>query len=132
MSQASTWLEHAALNHFFRGVSTTAPAQVFVALYTSNPTDDNTGTEVTGGAYVRRQVTFSAPTQVDGRGQIQNSAEIRYPIASANWGTVTHFGIFTAATGGNLLAHGAVPTSRPIIAGDEAVFRPNTLIVTLD
>jgi len=108
-------------------------------LYISDPTDANIGTEVQGGGYARRQATFTAPEQVDRpspatgtRAQISNSAEIRFPVATANWGNISHFGIMTAATGGNLLAHGAVPTPRQIEAGDEAVFRANTLSVTLD
>jgi len=132
MGAASNWLEHAVLNHFFRNTPTTPSTNVFVALFTSNPTDAGTGVEVTGGAYARRQISFTAPSQVNERGQISNNVEIRFPIATADWGTVTHFAIFTALTGGNMLAHGAVPTARPIITGDEAVFRSNTLVVTLD
>ena len=132
MSAASNWLEHAVLNHFFRNTPATSPANVFVALHTTNPTDADTGIEVTGGAYARRQINFTAPEQTDGRGTISNSAEIRFPIASANWGTITHFSIRTALTGGNMLAHGAVPTARIIETGDEAVFRVGSLVVTLD
>jgi hypothetical protein len=129
---ASSWLENAVLNHFFRNTPTTPPAQVFLGLFTSNPTDDNTGIEVMGGAYARRQIVFTAPEQVDGRGQIQNNAELRFPLATANWGNISHFGIFTDATGGNLLAHGTLPTPKLIETGDEAVFRQNSLKVTLD
>lgn len=132
MSKASDWLETAVLNHFFRGVSTPAPAQVFLALYISDPTDADIGTEVQGGGYLRPQVTFTAPAQVDGRGLIQNGAEVRFPIATANWGNISHFGIRTAATGGNLLAYAPIQTPRLIESGDEAVFRVNTLSVTLD
>jgi len=136
---ASNWLETAVLNHFFRSTATTAPARVYLALYISDPTDADIGTEVQGGGYVRQQITFSAPVQADRpppaqgtRAQIQNTAEVRFPVATANWGNISHFGIRTAATGGNLLAHAPVPTPRQIENGDEAVFRVDALAVTLD
>ena len=132
MSNASNFLEKAVLNHFFRNTATPPPARVYLALYISDPTDADIGTEVQGGSYVRRQVTFSEPEQVEGRGQIQNNAEVRFPVATANWGNISHFGIRTAATGGELLAHAAIPIPRHIESGDEAVFRENALTVTLD
>ena len=131
MSAASNWLEEAVLNHFFRNTPITAPAQIFLALYISDPTDADVGTEINGGGYARRQITFTAPSQVSDRGQITNNAEVRFPVATANWGNISHFGIRTAITGGNLLAYGTVPTPRQIESGDEAVFRANSLTVTL-
>ena len=129
---ASDWLEERILNHFFRNTNTPPPTQHFIGLFISNPTDAGTGTEVQGGGYARRAIAFTAPTQVSGRGQISNNAEIRFPIATANWGTVSHFGIFTAATGGNFLAHGPVTVSKLIEAGDEAKFNINTLTISVD
>ncbi|MCL2197318.1 MAG: hypothetical protein FWB80_00185 [Defluviitaleaceae bacterium] len=126
---ASNFLENAVLNHFFRNTPSPAPAQVFLALYTSNPMDDNTGMEVAGGAYARQRITFSAPVQSNEKAEVLNSTEIRFPVATAGWGSISHFGIFTAATGGNFLAHGAVPIPREIVSGDEAVFRAGALAV---
>ena len=55
----SDYLENALLNHVFRGVAYTAPTAIYLALYTSDPTDANTGTEVSSGGYARQQVTFT-------------------------------------------------------------------------
>lgn len=129
---ASTFLEAAALNHFFRNQPQIPPPQLFAALYISDPTDDNVGTEIQGGGYVRQTVTFTAPIKPEGeKTQISNNTEIRFPVASSDWGTISHFGIMTEATGGNLLAHAAVPIPKIIENGDEAKFNVGTLTIKM-
>lgn len=128
MSKASNYLENAILNHFFRNTSTTSPTTVYIALYTSDPTDADTGTEVSGGSYARQAVTFSAPSN----GVISNSSTITFPVATANWGTITHFGIRDASTGGNLLVYGAFETAKTINAGDQLIINPGDLQVIAD
>lgn len=132
MGAMSDYLETALLNHVFRNTSYTSPTTVYVALYTSDPTDADTGTEVSGGAYERQAATFTDPTQVGGKATIKNSSEIVFPVATANWGTITHVGIRDAATGGNLLYHGALTTPKIIEAGDRFQFLANELVLDLD
>lgn len=129
---ASNFLEEAMINHFFRNGNVPSPAQLFLTLYISDPTDSDTGTEVSGASYVRQQVSFTAPTQQSGKGTSNNTMEIRFPIATTVWGTITHFGIRNAQTGGNLLAHAAVPIPKLIEIGDEAKFSVNALTLTID
>ncbi len=131
MGAMSNYLETALLNHVFRNTAYTSPTTVYVALYTSDPTDADTGTEVSGGAYARQTVTFTAPTQVNDKATIKNASEIVFPLATANWGTITHVGIRDAATGGNLLYHGALTTPKTIEAGDQFRFLANELVLDL-
>ena len=130
--KASTYLEHAALNHFFRGEAQPAPSTLYLALYISDPTDDDIGTEITGGGYERVPVTFSEPVQVGGRGQITNNIRVDYPTATENWATVSHWGVRDAKTGGNLLTYSPVPTPKLIEQGDEAKFNAGALTIALD
>jgi len=117
MANASRWLEIATLNHFFRNTSVTSPAQTFLALYTSDPTEFDTGMEISGGGYVRQQITWGTPSQVAGISTISNNNAIAFPEATSDWTSagekITHWGIRTAVTGGNLLAYGEFtdPTS---------------------
>jgi hypothetical protein len=127
MSAISNYLENALINAVLRNVPYTSPTAVYLALFTSDPTDANTGTEVTGGAYQRQQITFNAPTD----GMVSNSNEILFPVATANWGTITHIGIFDAATGGNLLFYGAVITSKTISTNDQLKINVGDISITL-
>ena len=126
---ASRILERQVLNHFFRNLPQTPPTQLFVALYIDDPTDNDIGTEINGGAYQRQQITFTAPTDFGGGSQIANTVEIRFPIAVGDWGEISHFGIRDAATGGTLMAHGVVAVPKKIENGDEAMFRAGLLTV---
>jgi hypothetical protein len=125
MSAMSNYLETALFNEVLRATNYAAPTTVYVGLFTQDPTDAGTGTEVTGGAYARQAVTFGAPT--DGQGS--NSAAVTFPQATANWGTVSHFGIFDAATAGNLLLHGQLTASKTVNTGDVFKFRTAQLRV---
>lgn len=117
MAEMSNFLEAALINATLRNTSYTSPATVYLALYTSDPTDADTGTEVTGNAYVRQAITFGAPSN----GVSTNSAAIEFPQATGSWGTVAYVGIRDASTSGNLLFHTALDASKAIATGD--VFR---------
>lgn len=127
MAAMSNYLENALINAVLRNTSYTSPSVVYVGLYTSDPTDANTGTEVSGGSYARKAVTFGAPSN----GASSNSALIEFNQATGNWGTVTHMGILDASTGGNLLFYGALTSSKTIENGDVFKFDASALSVTL-
>jgi len=108
--------------------SVTRPTTWYVGLFTSDPTDTGAaGTEVSGGSYARVAVTFNVTGDT-----ASNTASVEFPTATANWGTVSHIGIHDALSGGNMLVHGALTTSKAIDSGD--VFRIPTgdLDITLD
>lgn len=123
----STYLENALENVTLRNTAYTAPATVYVALYTTNPTAADTGTEVTGGAYARQPVTFGAPSG----GVTSNTANVAFPTATAAWGNVTHVGIRDALTAGNLLYFAPLTTPRTINIGDQLNLLTGQLSVTL-
>lgn len=128
----SDYLAKALLNQVFRNTAYTRPTTVYVALYTSNPTAADTGTEVSGGSYARQAVAFGAPTAVGGKQTISNSSDIAFSAASADWGTITHIGIRDAATGGNLLYYGAVTNPRSILTSDVFKFQVGSLALSLN
>lgn len=127
MSEFSNYLENALINATLRATSYTSPAAVYVALFTSDPTDAGSGTEVSGGAYTRKQATFGAPSN----GVTSNSADITFDQATANWGTVSHIGIFDASSAGNLLYHTPLTSSKTIETGDIFKIATSSLVVTL-
>lgn len=127
MAEISNYLENALINGTIRGTTYTAPSTVYVGLYTSDPTDANTGTEVTGGSYARQSATFAAPSN----GSSASNADITFPQATANWGTVGWIGILDASTAGNLLYHTALDAAKTIETGDIFKIASGNLTVTL-
>lgn len=127
MAAMSNYLENALINATLRNTTYTSPATVYVALFTTDPTDAGTGTQVSGGSYARQAATFAAPSD----GASTTSADITFPTATANWGTVTHFGLYDALTNGNLLYHGALNNSKTIQTGDILKIEAGNLTVTL-
>lgn len=131
MSKASNYLENGVINYFFRNQSVTRPTNIYVALYKTNPTDANTGAEVTGGGYERQRVTMGAPIQNNDSAVTTNSARVEFPRATNNWGEITHFGIFDAKTGGNLLTYGVFNRPITIETDNQFVIDTNDLEITV-
>lgn len=127
MASFSDYLKTALLNATLRGTSYTSPSTVYVGLFTTDPTDAGTGTEVSGGSYARQSATFAAPAS----GVSATSAYVQFPQATASWGTITHVGIFDALTGGNLMYHDALLLSKTIDTGDVFKISSGQLTVEL-
>ena len=127
MAEMSNYLEGALINAVLRNTAYTSPTTVYLALYTSDPTDADTGTEVSGNGYARQAITFGAPSN----GVTTNSAAIEFPQATGSWGTVTHVGIRDALTTGNLLFHTPLDASKTIATGDVFRVAIGSLSVTL-
>ncbi len=127
MAEFSNYLENALINAVLRNTSYTSPTTVYVALFTSDPTDAGSGTEVSGGSYARTSITFGAPSN----GVTTSNADCTFPQATASWGTVTHIGLHDASTSGNLLFHTPLDTSKTIDSGDIFKIASGSLTVTL-
>jgi hypothetical protein len=129
MAEMSNFLENALLNATLNATTYTAPATVYVSLWTSDPTDAGSGTEVSGGSYARTAVSFATASGTSGN--VLNDADVTFPTATASWGTVGWIGINDAATSGNLLYHTALDTSKTIDSGDIFKISTGNLSVTL-
>ena len=127
MAEMSNFLENALINATLRNTTYTSVATVYVSLWTSDPTDAGSGTEVSGGSYARTSVTFASPSN----GVTTNNADVTFPTATASWGTVGWIGINDAATSGNLLYHTALDTAKAIDSGDIFKIASGNLSVTL-
>jgi hypothetical protein len=127
MSEMANYLEDALINATLRATTYTSPATVYVSLWTSDPTDAGSGTEVSGGSYARTAVTFGAPSN----GTSLNNADVVFPTATAGWGTVGWIGINDALTSGNLLYHTALDLAKTIDSGDIFKIETGNLSVQL-
>ena len=123
----SNYLADALIDATVRKTTYTTPTQAYVALYTSDPTKDNTGTEISGVTYTRLPVTMDAPTD----GVTQNTNEMEWAIATTVWGTITHVGIMDTAVAGNLLYFAELIEPKNITIGDQFQITPTKLKLTL-
>jgi hypothetical protein len=112
----TNFLETEILDHVFAGAAYTAPSQHYLGLFTAAPGEAGGGTELSGSAYARQTVDFSTSGATT-----SNDAAIEFPTATGSWGTVTHVGVFDAASSGNLMAYATLSSSKAIATGD--VFR---------
>lgn len=143
-SLTDVW-EKKLLDLIFRntGASATVPmgldgTNMWLCLFTVDPTDSTTGTEVTGGSYARVAIDrtgtgFAAAT---GTTATTNPAgTTTFPTATANWGTVTAFGLCKSLAGSlstDLVFWGAVATPKAVNNGDTASFLAANLSITCD
>lgn len=123
----SDYLENKVLGHVFGAASYTAPATLYVALYTVAPTDTGGGTEVSGGSYVRQSVAFTVSGNL-----ATNTSAVEWPTATGSWGTVVAVGVFDASTSGNLMAFANLTNSKTIASGDVFRIPAGDLDITLD
>lgn len=97
----------------------------YLALYTTNPTAAGTGTEVTGGSYIRKAITFGSITN----SSISNSVAVVFAGMPA--ATIAYWGIKDAVTNGNLLAYGTLNSPVTTIAGDEVDFPISNITIAV-
>lgn len=131
MGSFSDYWEDKILDHIF-GKDNYSPPTIFVALSTADPLDDASGfAEPTGNAYTRVE-TSASDWDIASGGFLDNANDIIFPKATGSWGIVTHFALFDAATGGNMLAHGALSQSKAIDSAYTAIFDAGDLNISLD
>jgi hypothetical protein len=132
MANLTNTAENRLTDHVIRGEPLSLPASWHIGLFTADPGETGVGTEVSGGSYARvavaRSLTAFSGTQGAGTtvastgsgGRSSNNAAIVFPAATASWGTVTHIGIFDAATGGTMWFYG--PLAAPSVINSGSVF----------
>ena len=128
------YLEAKVLDHLFGATSYAVLGNLYLGLSTTTPTDAGANfTEPSGNNY-SRVTSVNNPTNwpAASGGSKANGTAITFPTASGSWGTVTYFGIFDQASGGNLLATGELTVSKTISAMDTVQFAVSALTVTLD
>jgi hypothetical protein len=131
MGGFSNYWENKILDHVF-GKGSYAPPTIYVALSTADPLDDASGlSEPSGNGYARVQTSASDWSPASG-GSLNNAGDIAFGAATGSWGTITHFALFDAATGGNMLAYGALNQSKAIGGSNTPIFEAGDLDISLD
>jgi len=115
MGSISNYLEDKLLNHVLNQDSYSPSTTVYLGLSTADPLDDASGlAEPSGNGYSRKAITFGAASSR----RVMQNADITFDQATGDWGTITHWALFDAATGGNMLAHGSLASSKTVVSGN--------------
>ena len=130
MAGFSDYAENKVLDHIVGKTSFTLPT-AYVALFSAAPTDAGGGTELSGSGYAR-VTTAGSDWDAAAAGAIANAAILTFPTATANWAQATHFGIYDAATVGNLLGWAALTTAKTVLDTETARFPVGALDLALD
>jgi len=131
MGSFSDYWENKILDHIF-GKGSYAPPTIYVGLSIADPTDSGSGlSEPSGNGYARVQ-TSASDWNAAANGSLNNAGNITFAQATGDWGAITHFALFDAATAGNMLAHGALNQSKSINESDTARFEAGDLNISLD
>lgn len=123
-STSTDYLFNKQMQHLFKATAFTAPANLYVALFTSAPALNGTGgaevsTSSTG--YARVAVAPGAEwSGPDANLAYSNTNDIVFGTPTANWGQIVAGGIYDAATGGNLLYVAPMGTAKTVSSGDGA------------
>ena len=130
MTAFSDYLENEILDHL-RGNTYTAPSALYLGLYTSDPQDDDSGTEIpldeTG--YSRQAIEFLAPVT----GFIDNTGQVQFTASGGGWGTITHAAVFDGTgAAANMLWHEALSASKTVNDTDTLTFASGAVTLSLD
>jgi hypothetical protein len=128
MSDAKTnSAENKVLTWLLTPDSVARPSGRYVGLHTGDPGEDADQSELSGDGYARIVATFAVTGST-----AENDAAITFGPATAPWGTVSHFSVWDAVTGGNPIYKGALTTPRAVGTSDRIAFDVGALEISED
>lgn len=129
MAGMSDYLEVAINNAIFNAIPFSV-SQVYVSLHTGDPGDASGVNEITDSGYLRKAASFGTPESATGI--CKNDLEVVFnALADVATVNITHFGLWSAASGGNYLGSGAVAVPKNFTQNDVPRFPINSLVSTL-
>ena len=133
---SDSW-ENQILKHRFN-ILRCATCALYVGLSSADPLDDASGLSepTVAKGYARVKTTDGSGTSwqiADATGvTVDNADIITFPAASADWGTMTYFALFSGGTAGaSVLTSGALTSSKTVENGDTARFSVGALDICL-
>ena len=132
MSKSNTH-ETNYLNLIFNNVTIpNLSTNLYIALYTADPGETDAGTEATYTSYARVSVVRTSAGWTVSGNEASNTVAIVFPTSGGTNNTITHFGVLTASTGGDLIGSGTLTASLLVESGDSPKFDVGDLTITED
>ena len=115
MGSFTDYTEKKVLDHVLKTASYSPPATVYLGLSTADPTDAGSGwADPTYTGYARKAIAFAAA----GSRSIAQTGAVTFDPCTVGSSVVTHWGLWDALSGGNLLAYGTLSASKTIQVGN--------------
>jgi len=134
MASFSDYAEDEILDHALSDGAWTEPANLFLALCTSVPTDASTGTTIVEAnytGYARIEIAATDLSASSG-GSKTNSAAITFAACTSGTSTVIGFALCDAVTVGNVIMWGTVTSKVIDTSNTPATVAIGALVCTLD
>lgn len=134
----SQYLADRVLNWFKASAFPTALSNVYISIHTGDPGASGTSSDVTvavTGSSSRTAVAssaFTSPGNASGGGrEVTNTSVVQITTSATNVATqtITHFGVWDAATSGNFLASGVLTSPVGVQTGDTVQFNVGALAI---
>ena len=131
--KATFYLINKLLDHVFGGTVYTPPPTLYYALFTTVPAQDGTGgVEVSGTGYARKAMTDNTTLWPNAVAGVKTSgAQVAFAAPGGSWGTALGYGIYDAASSGNLLTVTTLATGVPISTGDPITINAGDMTITV-
>ena len=123
----SNYLANKLISATVRNITLPVITDVYLALYTTDPTKDNKGDEVEAESYNRQKITFNVPVN----GVTANANQVDWNTATSDWGNVGWISIMDSASGGSMLYFKALDNPKQVLSGDQFKIDAGKLNLTL-
>lgn len=132
MAQLTRYGRKALLDHALGIAAFSMPANTYLALFATDPTEAGLTTgEVTGGGYARKALAGNMAATTLATGQAISQTLMVFGPATGGWGAVAYFGVLDAASGGNMIFFGPLVTAMTVQTGDALPVPEASLIFSL-
>lgn len=131
----SDYLEQKLLDQAYGGPNYTRPATVYMAAFIAMGTEAQTeaGTnlaEPSSGAYARVAITNNGTVLTRTGSVLSNVSTITFPTPTADWGLILGYGVYDAASGGNLMHWATLDDQPMVLVGDVLSIAATALTIT--
>ena len=113
----SDYLENKLVDHLFRSTALAQPAGIYLALGTA--ASDSSFTELSGGGYARINLGRGDANWNQAFGTTALIVAKESGAATGNWGDITKWALYDAASGGNMLYYGDMAHGCRVYSGEK-------------
>ena len=137
---AGNWLKLAVADAIFGGTDLSHLTNVYVALLTGQPTDQDSSIaalELSGTGYGRVAVAcpagWTTPAESGSNNPVltSNVSTVSFGNAGSAWGTATWFALMTASSSGHLIGYGQLGAPQVVLTGLLVQFAAGALVAQL-